>query len=90
MMKPSVKQILLCAILLTVLNNFSFSQSKDSVRYKNPTNIPDTQRVPPHRDVIDDSSSKKLKGGALIDSSNTNKRVNEMDDKKPRTKKPKH
>ena len=88
-MKSSVKQILLSAIMLIALNNVSFSQAKDSIRYKNPTNIPDTQRVPPHRFVPDDSSSKKLEGGALIDS-NATKRTNDVDDKKPKVKKPKH
>ncbi len=63
-----MKKLLILFLFILVLSKEGRSQSsKDSYKEINPMLIPDTQRTPPKPQMKVDTSSKKLKGGALID-----------------------
>lgn len=79
-MKFSGRMWLLIVVISSGMINNCLAQSRDSGHYKNPVNIPDTERIPPHRVVPKDSSVKKLEGGALIDTVTTKKRVRPQHD----------
>lgn len=79
----SKKSISILAISL--ISSITFAQNLDSIKFKNPVDIPDTQRLPPTPVIKEDTTSTKLIGGALIDTINTKPKTRfpkDIDDRK--------